>query len=364
MKILYYIYGLNIGGAESFIYNVVDAIKTELYHIYFVLQIENNQNKRLIELLRKKGCKIYIISSFFKKPVKSSIELRKLAINYDAIHVHINALINISPILIGRLIGIPVIIHSHNTSSNKGFTGNLLHKINRLIWNKKIYRVACGVEAGRWMFGKKKFDVIDNGINLQKYCYSYKYRKEIRSRYGIGIDDIVIGNVGRLVKAKNHAFMLDCFQKFQERYNNAWLILVGDGELKKELLAKVQQLGIKNVIFAGNVSDTNKYYSAFDCMLFPSVFEGMPFTLIEAQASGVPIVASDIITRDVNITKNIEYVSLNEDIAVWCEIISNTMVLGNMREKNLNIMEGSIYDIATSVKKLEEIYKSLIGRRE
>ncbi len=99
-------------------------------------------------------------------------------------------------------------------------------------------------------------------------------------------------------------------------------------------------------------------------MLFPSVFEGMPFTLIEAQASGVPIVASDIITRDVNITKNIEYVSLNEDIAVWCEIISNTMVLGNMREKNLNIMEGSIYDIATSVKKLEEIYKSLIGRRE
>ena len=361
IKILYYIYGLNIGGAESFIFNILDIIDIKKYHIDFVLQSKRNENKRLIDLAKDKGSRFFYIEPFFSKPVKSCNELKKVARNYNVLHVHINAMINTSPILIGRQLGISVIIHSHNTSSNKGNIGNIVHFINRAIWNKKICRVSCGKEAGKWMFSDKDFQVIDNGISLGTYRFSNEYRNELRDKYHIGENDIVIGNVGRFVEAKNHKFILECFNLFQKQHENSWLVLVGDGTLKEETEKKVKELQINNVIFTGNVHDANKYYSMFDCMLFPSFFEGLPFTLVEAQAAGLPIVASDSITKDVNVTKTINYYSLNNTASNWCEIIE-TIIRNNQgsdRELSNKKMVGSIYDIETSVKKLESIYTRL-----
>jgi glycosyltransferase involved in cell wall biosynthesis len=366
MKILYYIYGLNIGGAESFIFNVLTKIDMKKYHIDFILQSEKNENAKLIDLARNKGCHFFYIEPFFNNPIKSCKELKQIAKDYNILHVHINAMINISPILIGRQLDIPVIVHSHNTSSNKGNIGNIIHFFNRAIWNKKICRVSCGKEAGRWMFCKKDFQVIDNGINLNSYRFSNEYRNELRNKYQIGENDVVIGNIGRFVEAKNHKFILECFVLFQKQHENSWLVLVGDGELKEELENKAKEMQIKNVIFTGNIHDAYKYYSMFDCMLFPSIFEGLPFTLIEAQASGLPIVASDSITKDVNVTKTINYCSLNNTASDWCEIIETSIRknYGINRTTSNEKMIGSIYDVETSVKKLERIYTRLSVREE
>lgn len=158
MKILYFIRALNIGGAETFIYNTLENISEE-YHIDFVLQSYDSTNINLIELCKKRNSKIFYIIPFYKNYIKSIKQLYEILKKekYDLIHIHANALINIVPVIAAKLVGTKIAIHSHNTKNNKGgFLGYILHKISSYFINKMdIIRFACGYEAGEWMYGKK-----------------------------------------------------------------------------------------------------------------------------------------------------------------------------------------------------------------
>lgn len=366
MRILYYIFGLNIGGAETYIENILRKINTEEYHIDFALQDHNNHNIRLLKLCREKHCRIIYVEKFYKNPFKSYKQIKDAISDgkYDIVHVHANAFINVLPIIASAYKGVPVIFHSHNTSSNFGITGKIIHKINRKVFAKKVYRVACGEKAGQWMFKKLSFDILNNAIDLKRFKFSQESRNKIRSSYKIKANQHVIGHIGRFVEAKNHNFIIKCFYEYIKKDPDALLVLVGDGDLKGSIINQCKNLNIQDkVIFTGNVNNPAAFYSSFDCLLFPSIFEGLPFTLVEAQASGLKIVASTNVTTDVDVTGNIKFIKLDSPIEKWTNALEKSVNTANNRTIESERMIGSIYDIDNEVKKLEEIYKKLHIRK-
>lgn len=364
MKILYYIYGLNVGGAETFIYSVLSSIDTNRYHIDFVLQSHDNRNERLLNLCDEKDAMIHYVHQFHKALRKNIKETEKVIKdgNYDLIHIHQNAMINVAPIIAARKCRVPVIMHSHNSLSNAGKLGMLIHKANRTVYASKVIRLACGKEAGKWMFGKQDFQIISNAISLDRYAYSEEYRSEVRNKYSIANDTKVIGHIGRFVAAKNHDYILDIFKRIEQN-QNVVLLLVGDGELKKHIIDRIKSEKLtEKVILTGNVDDAYRYYSAFDVLLFPSIFEGLPFTLVEAQASGLSCLVSNNVTKDVKVLDCIKYIDLESPITVWENELTKYLTDQENREEKSSKMWGSVYDVNQMIIELEKQY-DLIGEK-
>lgn len=364
MKILYYIRGLNVGGAETFIYNILNNISSK-YKIDIVLQDKKNRNKKLLKLCEDKNIKLYYITPFEKNIFKSIKELYKILKNnnYDILHIHLNALLNITPIVVGMFTKTKVIIHSHNTKNNlAGKIGTLIHIFNSKWINKQnITRLACGKEAGKWMYGKNKFYIINNAIDLEKFRFNQLERENLRKKMKISENEIIIGHVGRFVEAKNHIFILKIFSKILKKSTNYRLILIGNGDLENKIREIVLELNIsEKVIIINNIQDTFKYYSLFDLLLFPSLFEGLPFVLVEAQASGLKIIASNKITEEMNIINSIEFIDLKNKEEYWSEcILKKKTETKEEREKKYLLMKKSKYNIKYEVKKLEKIYDSI-----
>lgn len=192
--------------------------------------------------------------------------------------------------------------------------------------------------------------VINNGIDIEKFFVRNK--NNLRTDLNIPNDSLVIGHIGRFVQSKNHDFIVDIFKKLNEKVNNSYLILVGDGDLKKYIENKVQKLGLEGkVIFLGIRKDIPEILNTFDVFLFPSIYEGFPITLIEAQAAGVRCVISDTIDKKVILNENTVSLSLNDDINKWCEFILNT----NIKSKQVYPIQE--YDIKYIVDKLDKFYR-------
>lgn len=360
MKILHMLYTMSIGGAETFIYNLLSGLDTYKYHIDICIQGKDVTNKKLYKLCEEKGCHIYVIPAFNKNYpayVKAVDRILKDK-HYEAVHIHMNALINCAPVYIALRRSEKVVVHSHNTQNNSGGkVGRMIHCLNRrILQNKNIIRVACGEDAGKWLFGKQKFIVLDNAISISEFAYNETNRCKKREELGIK-EKTVIGHVGRFVEAKNHEFLLEIFAAYvREKKKDTVLVMIGDGELMETMKHKAHELGIwECVIFAGSKTDSAPYYSAFDCLLFPSKFEGLPFVLVEAQVNGLPIVASDRVTTEMNITGNINFVPLDASKEEWLSTIEKALKPVN-RISNVEKMRATKYNIENMVKNVENIY--------
>lgn len=356
MKILFYLRALNIGGAETFIYNILEKINLKVYSIDIVLQSENNENKRLMTLCEEKGVNIYYIPPFEKSYFDSYNQLLKLVRqnSYDIIHYHANSLINNIPLFVAKRCKCHIVIHSHNSSNNiGGIIGKVVHYINRgLTYYLNVTRLSCSEKAGKWMFGKKTYQIINNGINLNSFSYDAESRVKLRQSLSINDNTIVWGHIGRFVQAKNHHFLIKCFEEYNLRVPLSKLILIGDGPLFSEIKSNNRNA---NIIFLGTQHEISKYYSMFDVMVFPSLFEGLPFVLVEAQASGLPILASDNITHLVNVSHLIKYESLSSPISKWIENIPAART-ENQRLETMNLMKNTSFDSTTTVQQLVDSY--------
>lgn len=364
IRILYCLYGLNIGGAETFVYNVYSAIDQELFEIDFALQDRTLANENLTTLIRQRRGKIYFLPNVYKTPwgFCRSLSLVLKKGEYSLVHYHVNALINILPIWVCKRCNIPLIVHSHNTSNAKGgLLGRCLHKVNRWFLSKQTFeRLACGPEAGSWCFPKRNFTVIKNAINMARFAFNESYRSDLQKKLNPDRKK-VIGHVGRLVEAKNHKFLISLFSEYIKIHPDTILVLVGDGELKERLKRQVEDLGVqRSVIFVGSVQNPECYLSLFDCFVCPSLYEGLPFTLIEAQASGVPVVASSNITPNAKIIDDLEFLSLDASRETWINAIDNAIYSTRGRSYNMQKARISDYNIENSIKQLEAIYNRLV----
>lgn len=226
----------------------------------------------------------------------------------------------------------------------------------KLFCNAKI---ACGQEAGEFLYGKKEFQkhgiILNNGINTDDFAFNEQSRNEIREELGIEKDAVVLGHIGQLYSVKNQSFIIDIFNAFYEKNKNAYLLLIGDGDDREMLEQKIASLGMNDRIkMLGLRRDADKLYSAMDCFVFPSLHEGFPLTLVEAQASQLPCVVSDAVTKKTKLNDNIAFCSVSDPAQIWCKAITDLLAIDRQTVDITNLKE--LFDIDEVTKQLEKIY--------
>lgn len=284
--------------------------------------------------------------------------------HYEIVHIHSEvAYKHFLYAVAARFAGVKkIIIHSHSCNidgNNKGIK-YICHIVLRSIVNKLgTDYLACSEPAATWMFKKQilnsdRFRYLHNGIAPKAYKFSAQKRSEKRKELGVS-SNIVLGHVGALKKVKNQERLLDIVKSINNSQYK--LLLIGDGKDRSKLENKAKLLGIEEqIIFLGNRTDVADVLQAIDVFVFPSIFEGIPMALIEVQATGVPIVASDSINKAIKINNNIRFVSLEKNNLFWIKAIieAQNNNLGVIGYKNVSL---SKYNIENSAKELSLLYK-------
>lgn len=255
-----------------------------------------------------------------------------------------------------------IISHSHSTkySANKiGAIRNFL--IVSLFGKRATDYIACSKKAMKLFYWKKETDIflLNNAIDTEKFKFSDEKRKIIRKDLNIKEDEVVIGHIGRFAPEKNHIFLLNVFKEYYKLNNKSKLLLVGDGSLFNEIqkLAIDEQLE-ENILFVGRKNNVSDYLSAMDFFVLPSLFEGLPIALVEAQVSGIRSFVSKTVTDEVEFTNLLTFVDLDEGYESWARRIANTHYLPTER-RQYDVDYGD-FDIYQSTKKLENYYIKLL----
>lgn len=252
------------------------------------------------------------------------------------------------------------IAHSHSTQARPGFSGIVTDILHKPLPKIATDYFACSEMAAKWIFsedtiqsGKVKF--IKNGVDPKRFAYDEKQRVAIRREFGLE-NKFVIGNVARFKTEKNHTFLIDVFNEIYKQNCDSVLLLVGTGELEEEMKKKCKELGIeKAVIFMGQRNDIPDMLLAMDVFFLPSLCEGLPVVAVEAQASGLPVVTSTGVTKEVDITGNVRFLDLAWGEAEWADAISK---IGRefKRQDMYQYIHDSGYDITETAKALQEFY--------
>lgn len=349
--------GLIYDGITSVMTSYLEAMNRENLDIFVVSTIKSEPKieKKIEEL----GCKIVHLPSRRNSPVRYFFNLMRFIRknNIEVIHAHGNSATLSIELLAGFFGGCKKrIAHSHNTKCDQVKADKMLRPLFNLLYTDAL---ACGYEAGKWLFGKQKFKVLKNGRNVKKYSFSLEKRNEMRKKLDIA-DGIAIGHVGGFYEQKNHQFLIKIFREVLNREPNAKLFLVGDGPLKDEMQKSVLDIS-ENVKFVGTIDNVNDYMQAMDIMVLPSLFEGLPLVAIEWQINGLPSLLSNTITEECKVTNTVRFESLQEEPHVWMNDIFEMLKNENRNEdsqKAIKLIRENGFDIDDNAKFLEKIYKS------
>lgn len=291
--------------------------------------------------------------------------------NFDIVHCHLPFFSGIVLLAAKQCKVKKRIAHAHFSqpytdmsiySKKKQAVAIVYRQVMRLLLKKICNcKLACSKASGEFLFGKKDFDkngiILNNGINTDDYIYNLDVRIDTRKQLRIAETDVVLGHIGQLYSVKNQSFVISVFSEFIKKNPNSKLLIIGDGTDREMLEKKVKALSLENdVLFLGLRNDVNKLYQAMDCFVFPSIHEGFPLTLVEAQAAKLPCVVSNSITRDTNLSDAIWYCSIHSSPQEWVNQIDYAIRINRETINNSKVIED--FDIKSVCKKLEEIYLS------
>lgn len=363
LRVLHVVVNMNRGGTETLLMNLyrnIDRKKIQFDFLTFKPGVFDQEIKDL-------GGRIYHIPYItdvghfqFTNMLEYFFRLHN---DYKIVHVHMDKMSGFI-LRFAKKANIPIrIAHSHNTESE----GNMLVKLYKWYGGTFIHKsathfYACSETAANWLFKKtiKRTQILKNGIEIDKFQFSEEVRKKVREQLAIDESTFVLGHIGRFTQQKNHLYLLDLYKKVHETIPQSILVLVGDGTLRPQIEAKITELQLStNVILLGIRPDTNRILQAFDVFVFPSLHEGLPVTLLEAQATGLPCVISDVITREVDLGVDlISYVPLN-DTTKWIRELSllhHEKAKRPFPEKHLT-EKG--FHIKTTAQKVQQTYQAL-----
>lgn len=354
IKIAFFVAGL-AGGVGSVILNYFDFMPLQDYEVHIITQ--DIKSQKYIEMYEKRGFKVIKIPSKRESIMHNISCIIKIIKNnhYDIVHSHMT-LTNFFPLLIAMVFGVKIrISHSHMAETHT-------LKTRILAWMSKIVATdyfACGMDAGKFLFGKNRFIVLKNAIDLDKYVFDEGIRKVERKELGANSETLIIGHVGRFAKQKNHDFIIDIFEKINSINSNTMLVLIGTGELMGEIREKVSSLGLEEkVFFLGLIDDVYKKLQAFDLFLLPSLYEGLCIAAIEAQATGVSCLFSDKVSNETKKNSNVDFLPLDYSIDRWVERCYELAKIGRRDCRKLLEEEG--YDIKKEALKLDQFYKEKV----
>ncbi|WP_026659665.1 glycosyltransferase family 1 protein [Butyrivibrio sp. AC2005] len=267
-----------------------------------------------------------------------------------------------------KISGIPTrIFHAHGAAITKDWKLPLKKICMMFLPINMTHHYTCGIAAAKCYFGneiveKGDYEFIPNAIEVERFIFDKNIRDRIRKENGLE-DKHVLGHVGRFMAQKNHAFILDVFAELVKKDDNAVLVLLGDGELMDTIKSKAAALGVdEKVIFVGNVGNANEWYQAFDSFILPSVWEGLPVVGVEAQASDLPCIFSDAITREIGFSDEAKFISTNASLDVWTNAIMQAFKKTERIDKT-DLIRNNNYDIKTEAIKLQERYLRLAGNQ-
>ncbi len=354
-------------GVTSFLMNFYRNIERD--KIQFDFLIYNDTEKHIIDEIRNLGGKTYLMPTLSIKSAGIFIKYINSFfchndIKYNVIHSHFHQVESII-FPIAKKNGTRICIsHSHSTRYSESKIRAIRNWLMCLPLKKNAtHYFACSKDAGKFLFGKnnlelKKVVIIRNAIDCTKFRYNIKIREEMRAKLQLQ-DKIIFGNVGSFKTPKNHIFLVDVFNEILKLNEEARLVLVGGGELEIQIRNRIREYGIMDkVILEGIKNNVEQYYQAFDCLLFPSKFEGLGIVLIEAQVSGLSVVASDVIPEEARVIENIEYLSLMLTPKQWAEKALQIVEKSERRDRYEEIKNAN-YDLRDEAKRLYNIYKKL-----
>lgn len=361
IRIVHNIASLHLGGSQAFVMNMYRNIDRSKVQFDFVVTPETkegfydeitNLGGKIFSCPRYKGTNHIQYNKWWDDFFNEHPE-------YKVIHGHVRSTASIY-LKIAKRHGLVTIAHSHSTSNGNGISAIVKRIMQLPIRKQADYLFACSDKAGKWLYGEKaitqqNYYMIPNGVDLKRFEFDVNKRNQMRMTLGIKKDVMILGHIGRLSTPKNHKFLLNVFNKYHKINSNSKLLLVGDGELFDCIKEHIDKLNISDaVIMTGSKQNTEDYYQVMDIFVFPSLWEGLPVSVVEAQANGLQCLISDVITHDVDLTDLIQYLPLDEEL--WLGAIVEAHKKKRLGLTNENIQRLQPFDALTVANKLQEFY--------
>ena len=371
IRVLNVVGRMGIGGIETLIMNIYRNIDRSKVQFDFLTHMGNGGAYE--EEIRALGGRIYEMpvirdcqggKTYYWRVFEYIYELKKFFREhpeYRVLHGHMtNTAAIYMPVAkkYGRVDC--CIAHSHQTEATPGLSGVVTSFLQKNVEKVATDYFACSEEAAKWIYSPDlvkagKVKVIHNGADVEKYHFDSVKHEVLKKKMGYE-GKIVIGNVARFKKQKNHTFLIDIFAEIHKKNDQTVLVLVGQGELEEEMKKKVSQLGLEDCVdFLGARNDVPTLLQVFDLFLLPSLFEGLPLVGIEAQAAGLPVVASNTVTPETDITGNVTFLPLDLSASEWADKtldICNSFTRKDMTEK----VRTAGYDIKQTAQWLQNFY--------
>ena len=360
LHILHVVGAMEIGGIENMLMTLMPYMKEK--RIIFDFAVHGEKIGIHEGKIQELGGRVYHLPKFIGVNVVSYLNAwQNLLIRhpeFKIIHGHMTSTASLY-LWLAKRYGRVTIAHSHSTSTSGG---RIVYGVKRLLEYPlryiSDYLCACSAAAADYRFGKgahnrSNYYLWHNAINTEKFQFSAKKRKEYRENLGIMEHTVVIGHVGRMIAAKNHSFLLEIFREYRLLNPDSKLLLLGDGPLRENVARKAVELEVAaDTIFTGSVENTADYLSAMDVFCFPSVYEGLPVSLIEAQANERICLCSDVISHEVRIADDLKFLSLSQSAKKWAEEITR-MLAADVEAKGIY----NTYDVNVVSEEIRKFYE-------
>ena len=354
ISVLYTINGLRVNGMSTVVMQYIKNLNKEEYCFTIITDEIASQFSQDL-----KDNKVRVIQSNKRRKNQFAYYRELLKImregHFDILHAHGNSSTIAIELVAAKQSGIPMrVAHSHNTTCDHIYIDKILRPV---FYKSYTHGIGCGIEAGKWMFGNRPYIVLKNGVDLHRFQFNQEIRE--RTRFELGVEDkVVLGHVGRFTDQKNHHFLLRVFREYHEINDRSVLLLVGNGPLEEQIRQEAIALGIiDDVIFFGTTPNTEKVYSAMDCFILPSKYEGVPVTLVEAQANGLACFISDKVSPEVIQTRLITCLPL-DDYSNWASVLPKS-IERRKSDSETAILELGVggFDLSGVIKELDALYK-------
>ncbi len=356
IRILQVVTNMSYGGLENFIMNNYRNIDRTRVQLDFLTHFAGHQDYE--EEIEKLGGKLYRLpklNPFDKKYLKELDAFFAAHPEYKVVHSHLNCFSGIILKAAKKSGATTRIAHSHIVLDKKLDPEYILKSIlKKDIPKYATDFFACGDEAGKFMFGKEKFKIINNSIDAAQYSFDAEKAAKVKAEWKLA-DSFVLGHVGMFREQKNHPFLFELVKHTAEKDPSVKLLCVGNGPLFEDMKSKAEQLGASDyVIFAGGREDVADLMQAMDVFLLPSLYEGFPVTMVEAQAAGLPCVISDRVAPECKLTESVSMLSLEDSLDKWTDEILRQGSLPRNNNRDLIVSAG--FDIKANAKWLEDFY--------
>ena len=375
INVLVLITAMDRAGAETMMMNYLRHIDRNKIHMDFVLnrEYESDYEKEIKEL----GSKVYHLSPIYPNTVREyKKEFKKFLKehpNYDVIHSNLEER-SAYPLAIAKKAGIDLrIVHAHSNLKHVDIKYIFRLYLRKKLRGKYTHSFACSRGTAKWLFGDdKKTIIVRNAIDTDEFKYDENLRKKAREELGITDDTILIGHVGRFSYEKNHKYLLRTFAEVNKMKPNSRLVLIGGGKnrselrLKDEIIKTIEELNLQDKVIMLGVRDDMPYImQAIDIFALPSLSEGFPLTLMEAQSLGLKCMVSDSVPKECNVTGEVKYLSANTppEEAAWELLLLKDKKVDPI-EMNRKVKAAG-YDIKTNAMWLERVYsKAILNEQE